>query len=591
MAEAKDLQKWQAGLQSTFPLLGVRKRRKAMDALVVNRDDPEVVSLLVQALESQDEAIAARAAEALATLTSPAAVDVLCAIWAKDRDARLGRIMAKQRYVAKTPARLRALSGLQAGALNLLEQADGELVAEIIGALADTDGRIRNSALRTLEGLKNQEGVDALCAIWAKNRDMNLGQIVVQQGYTAKKPLSLNILTYLKCDNEVPLDTTEAIPILLGLLQDPDEIVITGATRTLEMISPGPLQDDLCEEAIKDPAGAAAIICIRTGKRPSDHERACLYLFVTRQLDAYFQEDFEFQNLRLHYDRSNEAVRAQVMEVVRSGDRRCAGFFGTRSKPLRQCSEVEIKLALDSWIRHREWSRLFQACMELPMKYSLRLLAPLGQSGWRPESPELKSVFRRILADGGDPSALPATKKPAAESSLIEKWLAQGRDGELAGLSAAELVKRLKTATPPEGVCITAALATKGEADTAIIETVKNSPHWLIRLAGYLTGISLPDLQHDSVQDSNYWVTELVSAKGILDIWPGESTPADLEALSAAPPEAWAGKLGSGRKVLRTIMTHRITTGTFEPMVVEAAEFAGEFVEASEIEFGTGSGA
>jgi hypothetical protein len=34
-------------------------------------------------------------------------------------------------------------------------------------------------------------------------------------------------------------------------------------------------------------------------------------------------------------------------------------------------------------------------------------------------------------------------------------------------------------------------------------------------------------------------------------------------------------------------MGHRITTGTFEPMVVEAGEFAGEFVQASNVEFET----
>lgn len=427
MADAKDLQKWQAGLQSNFPLIGARKRRKTMDALEANRDDPEVVPLLVQAMAAEDEAIAARAASALETLTAPAAVDALC------------------------------------------------------------------------------------------------------------------------------------------------------------------------EAALKDLAGAATKLCIRTGKRPSDPERRCLFLFVTRQLEAYFEEDFEFQNLRLQYDRADEAIRALVMEVVRSGDRRCAGFFGTRSKPLRQCTEAEIKLALDSWMRHREWSRLFQACLELPLKYSLRLLAPLGQSGFEPDSPDLKSLFKQILADGGDQSALPTPKKPVAESSVLEKWLAQGGDGELARLSAAELVKRLESATPPEGVSIVAALAAKGAVDDAAVQALKNSPHWLIRLAGHLTGIFPSDLLDDSgsVQDPNYWITELALAKGVLDVWPGESTstPADLEALAAAPPEAWVGRLGGARKVLHTIMTHRITTGVWEPVIVEVAEFAGEFVEAGEIEFEKGGGA
>lgn len=89
-------------------------------------------------------------------------------------------------------------------------------------------------------------------------------------------------------------------------------------------------------------------------------------------------------------------------------------------------------------------------------------------------------------------------------------------------------------------------------------------------------------LTEDTVQDANYWITELASSVGVLESWPGKATPADLERLGAAPAEAWTGKLGAARRVLRTIMAHRITTGTFEPMVVEADEFAGEFVVATD---------
>ena len=560
---------------------------------LLRQADGGLVAEIIGALGDTDETIRENALLTLEGLGNQEGIDALCAIWAQDRDAGLGQMLSKQRYVATAPARLRALSGLQAGAVDLLRQADGGLVAEIVSALGDTDETIRENALLTLEGLENQEGIDALCAIWAQDRDTGLGQMLSKQRYVAKAPARLRVLSGLKAGAVDLLRQTDGglVAEIVSALVDTDETISENALLTLEGLENQEGIDALCEAAIQDAAGPAAKLCIRTGKRPSDHERACLFLFVTRQLDAYFEEDFEFQNLRLQYDRADEAVRAQVMEVVRSGDRRCAGFFGTRSKPLRQCSEAEIKLALDSWVRHREWSRLFHASLELPLKYSLPLLTPLGQSGFEPESPDLQSVFRQILADGGDQSALPAPQKPASESSLLETWLTRGRDGDLARLSAAELIKRLEVATPPEGVALTAALATKGTVDDAAVQAVKHNPHWLVRLAGHLTGIFPPDLQHDTVQDANHWITELVASTGVLEVWPGESTPVDLEALSATPPEAWVGRLGSARKVLRTVMTHRITTGTFEPMVVEAAEFAGEFVEAGEIEFETGSGA
>lgn len=381
---------------------------------------------------------------------------------------------------------------------------------------------------------------------------------------------------------EMHREEPDVVRLLVEALACRDRQIAARADAALTGIKAAAAADALCDEAIKNPRGEAAKLCLRTGKRPGDPERLCLFLFVTRQLDAYFQEDYEFQNLRLQYDRADAAVQTHVMEVVRSGDRRCAGFFGTRSKPLAECTEAEIKLALESWLRHKDWSRLFQACLELPLKHGLPALAELRRSNWEPDSPDLKSVYRQVLADHGDDKP-PAPKTPPATSSLFERWLAEGAGGDLARLDEGQLRTRLAAAAPPEGVAIVGALAARKRVGDATVKAVRESPHWLVRLAGHMSGVT-PDvsLTHDTVQDANYWITELAGAAGVLEFWPGKATPGDLETLAAAPAEAWTGRLGSARKVLRTIMAHRITTGTFESMVVEADEFAGEFVMATD---------
>ncbi len=335
------------------------------------------------------------------------------------------------------------------------------------------------------------------------------------------------------------------MPLLIEALDFSDESVRSRASQALGSLSSQGAIDALCVQAIKNPAGPAAKICLASGKRPRDHERLCLFLFVTRQLDE---------------------------------------FFGTKSKPLAQCSETEIKLALDSWLRHRDWPRLFQACLELPLRHSFAVFPRFRQSRWEPEADDLRSAYRQILADT-DGQAVPETR-PKAESPLFEQWLAEGRSGELAKTNEAELLRRLASATPPEGVGIVAALAAGSKPSPAAVDAVSKSPHWPVRLAGYATGL-LENLASDAMEDSNYWIGQLASASGVLSFWPGRATPADLDALKAAPAEAWTGRLGTARKVLRTIMGHRITTGTFEEMVVEAGEFAGEFVDAVEPEFET----
>jgi hypothetical protein len=366
----------------------------------------------------------------------------------------------------------------------------------------------------------------------------------------------------------------ECVSHLVWALSAKDDQVRATADAALRGLKPGPARDALCEEGLREPGGAAARLCIATNQRPSDPERACLFLFVTRQLEAYFQEDFEFQNLRLQYDRADAALQAQVMEVVRSGDRRCLGFFGPR-KPLTECRESEIRLAIDSALRHKDWAKLFQAFLDLPLKYGYPLIEPFSKAGWTPAQPELRSVFTQVLKDA-EGQTLPAPEAKAT-SSVFTKWLEQGRTGELAGMTADALMQRLANATPPEGVTIVSALRGKIAAGSPRAQTVMSSPHWLIRLAGHACGLAAADLHHDRVTDDNYWVSELANVTGVLDLWPARATPDDLEALKQAPPEAWTGKLGAARRVLQTLLGYRITTGAFEVMEYEAGEFAGEF--------------
>jgi len=369
-----------------------------------------------------------------------------------------------------------------------------------------------------------------------------------------------------------------AVPLLVAALRDGDGQVRDTADAALRALGDRDAVDSLCRAAIHDPAGPAAKICVETRKRPSDAEDACLLLFVTRQLDEYFQEDFEFQGLRPAYDRASEAVQAAVMEIVRSGDRRLLGFFGRR-KPLSECSEREIRSAIEAGLRHKDWPRLFRAFQELPLKFGFPLIAEFGKSGWVPEQPDLQALFRGVLAEAKG-ERLPAAKPAPKETSpVFERWLAEGRSGEYSRLGEAELVTRLASATPPEGVKIVGALAAKIKPGSPASQAVERSGHWLVRLAGHATGLC-SDLTRDAVTDDNYWVKELVHSIAVLDFWPVKATPADLEKLNAAPREAFLGEYGAVRRVLRVLLAYRVTTPEMTELVFDAGEFAGEFTEA-----------
>ena len=497
------------------------------------------------------------------------------------KDHRLARKLARlSRWVlSRLPLigwllRLLAIRGLCA---HRQEPGAQEGLVKAVGSPQPKVAARAEAALRTLT---SPEAIDALCGLWAEGRDDALGSIIAERGYVARKPADLRILCMLKCGRDFEPKTEPDLDVLARLLGDPDPSVKPGAASALEKLPSGPLRDALCGLALRDPRGAAAQLCVKRGFWPRDEERAALFLFVTRQLDAYFQEDDGFEMLRREYDRADPAVQGQVMEVVRSGDRRCLGFFGARKK-LSECSDQEIRVALESAISHQDWPRLWRAFSDLPLRHGMPVIPHFKSSGWAPRGAREASLFKEVTALGSDGAfALPAAeaRRPRAESSAFAAWLGRGAAPQVASLDPDTILARLAQAPPPEGVALVAALAAKGAVDSKTWSTIEKHPHWPVRLAGHAVTRNL--LASDRVEDPVHWVRELVDAKDVLELWPAKATPADLEALEAAPAEAWTGKLGTPRRLLRALMAHRMVTGAWEEVVVEAGEFAGEFEEA-----------
>ena len=481
--------------------------------------------------------------------------------WTRGLRSRVPLLGARQRR-----------SAVEALAENRDDPRAAPLLAEAVGS---SDAGVSAAAVAALSDLNAPAAVDAFCAAWAGSRNEQLAAILVEKPYVASAPLELALLTGLKVGLAVKDPDAQVASGLLTLCADRDAEVSARAGQALRSLPTWAARDALCQMAIRQPAGDVARICLEAGYRPSDQEQACLFLCVTRQADAYFQEDYEFQGLRAAYEHADASVQALVMDVLRSGDRRWLPFFGTGRKELSRCAEVEINLAIDSARRHEDWPRLFRAFLDLPLKHGLPLVDDLRRSGWHPPDPELQSVLTQVLSDTKGGVVPPPQDKPG--SSVFERWLASGAQGELAKLPETEIAQRLEKATPPEGVALVGALAGRCQPGSPAANKVLSSPHWLVRLAGHAAGLPGADLAHDRVQDDNYWIGELTEVRGVLEIWPSKATPADLEALSQAPAEAWTGRLGSARKVLRTVLAHRVTTGTWDEMKVEAGEFAAEW--------------
>jgi hypothetical protein len=161
-AYLKSIERWGRWLRWSVPLLAWPFRHWAIRQLTRFRDQAEAIMWLVWALSSADRQVAIQAEQALRSLTAQPAVDALCTLWIKDRDKRLGRLIAECRYIAAQPVELRVLSGLKAGRLEKLRATEAEAVPALVQALADWDSVIAQTARIVLGSLKAQPAVDAL---------------------------------------------------------------------------------------------------------------------------------------------------------------------------------------------------------------------------------------------------------------------------------------------------------------------------------------------------------------------------------------------------------------------------------------------
>ena len=77
-------------------------------------------------------------------------------------------------------------------------------------------------------------------------------------------------------------------------------------------------------------------------------------------------------------------------------------------------------------------------------------------------------------------------------------------------------------------------------------------------------------LMDEKVSDSNYWIGELAMAADVLSVVPGRANLADLKRLQQLPQEAFVGRPGAARRLLRTILNYRNTIGAFGKDVTRA---------------------
>ena len=356
---------------------------------------PEAVVALVDALKDENEKVRIAANHSLTTIQGPA-VNKLCEIWEKNRDEFLERIIRECDYFAETPKRLRYITYLIRDLMDPVVDADAEGIDILIMLIQDKDQRVADNSKKALRMLTNPDGIDQLCALWEKNRDKFLEQVILDRGYIANKPPVIFFKSsYLHgiCPESLP-----DYESLTSCLLDPDESILNGVIAHELSIEGKSGFNRMWEIAMQHPESRIPEALLGAGFFPDDAQERALFYFLAGSSDQYHDIDFDQSILRAWYENGERELKESIARQIRqSGDARLLSIFrtsqGTMKKSL-SAREVEVQVSIMK--KNMNFSGLFDLLAFASYDQAMQIMSTLKEAGWFHPDPRLAELQARL---------------------------------------------------------------------------------------------------------------------------------------------------------------------------------------------------
>ncbi|HOX39580.1 MAG TPA: HEAT repeat domain-containing protein [Candidatus Brocadiia bacterium] len=372
----------------------------------------------------------------------------------------------------------------------LAEDGSAETVPYLIEAVRSDDKEMKATAWEGLCGLRAPDAVDALCRIWFGNRDETLGNAIVQGHFVARTPIEVHIATVFKNGGKALLDEypSECVELAANFLLDDDLELSARAADSLASVKDQSRVDKVCEMAIANPQGIVADIARKKEFQPSSHSRTCLLMLLTGRVHHCIELDPEFRSLRAEYHAANEGLRKQIRETIAaSGNEHLATLIRDvkRQKLAAKLTELETDIIIASLKARGQTAPLLPMLFHIPLSRVASAVDAIAGSGWKPATDaegrllaELQNL-RPMIAEV--PEAPPGAG--AGFGCVIDGWIERGRSKEFTSKDDNTLRETLSLSPPPEAVAAMSALLATDKISPDEVETVRNHPHWLVRLA------------------------------------------------------------------------------------------------------------
>ncbi|MEA5490220.1 MULTISPECIES: WD40 repeat domain-containing protein [Pseudanabaena] len=313
-------------IYSNFPVIGWLLRRWAAWQLAKDDGSGEAVAILAEVVtRSRDRAVREMALAVLNRLRTQDAINGFCRVWVETRHEDLTEILRSRRYVATEP-RLRVLSALKVGALDVVKRGGVEVLDFLLAVLNDRDTQVATAAASCVSALENRVVIDELCRRWVESRSSQLEGIIRQGGYVASQPVAVRVLTALKLNQiqEISDGGIEVLDCVLKAFDDRDMEVVRSANVCAVSLTNRGAIDELCKRWASSRNKQLEQI-IQKGKYITSQSVETQVLVTLKfypsqkiKVDSTEVLDFLIEALR---DRDNEIVKSASISITQIKDK------------------------------------------------------------------------------------------------------------------------------------------------------------------------------------------------------------------------------------------------------------------------------
>ncbi|MBE9222764.1 HEAT repeat domain-containing protein [Cyanobacterium stanieri LEGE 03274] len=267
------------------------------------------------------------------------------------------------------------------------------------------DKNVRNGVLNTLRQIKLQDTalIDAVCQLWADNREIELTKLIKLKGWVANQPLKLRVLTAVSLGWQGILEEENKIQvaeILLDLLNDKEREIRDKAREWLTSLSDEDLQAHMCRLASEKNNQDALDIAIEVNYRPLEPSQSALFYYFTQQWERYQDIDPDYHLLEEVYYHAPDELKERI-DSHGIGLKRLEWLWmllgGKEGRRIPTIGAQRWKKILEVMTSARNWDTLWELITVVPVRWSREIVKILKNNRWLPNAPEEKQIFNEVL--------------------------------------------------------------------------------------------------------------------------------------------------------------------------------------------------